>query len=142
MSTRLDFSLCVPRTFVTVSANPVHATTAASAIVSFFISDESVIEMGITTLHALMCSTPLLGIMFVFSFSFQGMGKGKEALTIAISRQGFIFLPCVILLNKFFQLRGLIYSQPIADIVSVAMSFVIFLHINKELKTQEKAAAQ
>ncbi|MBQ3966711.1 MAG: MATE family efflux transporter [Treponema sp.] len=111
-------------------------------IVSFFINDESVIEMGITTLHALMCSTPLLGIMFVFSFSFQGMGKGKEALTIAISRQGFIFLPCVILLNKFFQLRGLIYSQPIADIVSVAMSFVIFLHINKGLKTQEKAAAQ
>ncbi len=106
-------------------------------IVSFFISDEAVIAMGITTLHALMCSTPLIGIMFVLSFSFQGMGKGKAAFILAVSRQGFIFLPCVFLLNKFFHLRGLIYSQPIADLVSIVMSLVMFLWINRALKAGE-----
>ncbi|MBQ9622166.1 MAG: MATE family efflux transporter, partial [Treponema sp.] len=89
-------------------------------IVSVFIKNPSdiVIETGVKMLRALMFSSPLLGILFVLNFSFQAMGKAKESLALAISRQGFVFVPCTIIMNKLIGLEGLILSQPIADIVS------------------------
>ncbi|MBQ7158825.1 MAG: MATE family efflux transporter [Treponema sp.] len=107
-------------------------------IISIFINDEDVIAMGINMLRALMFSSPVIGILFVFNFSFQAMGKAIPSLALAISRQGFVFLPSVFILNHFFQLRGLIMSQPIADIVSILIALCMFLWINKGLKQQEQ----
>ncbi len=106
-------------------------------IVTVFIRDPSVIDMGSKMLRALMFSSPLLGILFVFNFSFQAMGKAKESLALAVSRQGFVFVPCTIIMNKLIGLEGLILSQPIADYVSVIMAFIMFLFMNKEFKQME-----
>ena len=106
-------------------------------IVSVFIGDSSVIDMGSKMLRALMFSSPLLGILFIFNFSFQAMGKAKESLVLAVSRQGFVFVPCTIIMNKLIGLEGLILSQPIADYVSVIMAFVMFLFMNRNFKNLE-----
>lgn len=106
-------------------------------IVSIFIKDEAVIEMGMKMLRALMFSSSFLGILFVFNFSFQAMGKAKESLALAISRQGFVFVPCTIVLNAFFHLEGLILSQPIADIVSIIIAFTMFMFMNKDFAKVE-----
>lgn len=103
-------------------------------IVSVFIGDEDVIEMGVKMLRALMYSSPFLGILFVLNFSFQAMGKAKESLALAISRQGFVFVPCTIIMNKLIGLEGLILSQPIADIGSILIAVTMFLFMNKEFR--------
>lgn len=103
-------------------------------IVSVFIGDETVIEMGMKMLRALMYSSSFLGILFVLNFSFQAMGKAKESLALAISRQGFVFVPCTIIMNKLIGLEGLILSQPIADIVSILIAVTMFLFMNKEFR--------
>lgn len=103
-------------------------------IVSVFIGDEDVIEMGVKMLRALMYSSPFLGILFVLNFSFQAMGKAKESLALAISRQGFVFVPCTIIMNKLIGLEGLILSQPIADIGSILIAVTMFLFMNKDFK--------
>lgn len=107
-------------------------------IVSIFIDDAGVIEMGSIMLRALMVASPVIGILFVLNFSFQAMGKAVQSLALAVSRQGFVFLPCVILLNKFFGLKGLIYSQPIADYVSIAMALIMFVFVSRDFKRIEK----
>ena len=106
-------------------------------IISVFINDEGVIETGITMLRALMLSSSFLGILFVFNFSFQAMGKAIPSLALAVSRQGFVFLPCVFILNHFFQLQGLVLCQPIADIVSILIALGMFLWMNKDFKQME-----
>ncbi len=103
-------------------------------IVSVFIGDEDVIEMGVKMLRALMYSSPFLGILFVLNFSFQAMGKAKESLALAISRQGFVFVPCTIIMNKLIGLEGLILSQPIADIGSILIAVTMFLFMSKEFR--------
>jgi len=103
-------------------------------IVSVFIGDEAVIEMGMKMLRALMYSSSFLGILFVLNFSFQAMGKAKESLALAISRQGFVFVPCTIIMNKLIGLEGLILSQPIADIVSIFIALTMFMFMNREFK--------
>lgn len=111
-------------------------------IISVFIRDDAVIQAGIGMLRALMVSGPFLGLLFTFTFSFQAMGRAIPSLILSISRQGLIFLPVIVLSNMFFGLEGLIYSQPIADLVSLCLAFIIFLILNKSMKAHEAAYAQ
>ncbi len=105
-----------------------------SQIISFFIKDPVVIESGVMMLRALMLAIPFLGIMFIFNFSFQAMGKAIPSLMLSLSRQGFVYLPLLLIGRALAGLNGIIYAQPIADIFSVIMSIVMFLYINKKMK--------
>lgn len=107
-------------------------------IVNVFINDTMVIEAGIRMLRALMVSSPVIGILFVFNFSFQAMGKAIPSLALAVSRQGFVFLPAIILLDTFFGLEGIVLAQPIADYVSILIALCMFLYMSKGFKNMER----
>lgn len=110
-------------------------------IVMIFIKDAQVVEYGSKMLKALMLSGALIGIMFVFSFSFQAMGKAIPSLILSISRQGFVFLPVLIISSKLLGLNGIIYAQPIADLCSLCIALIMFLVISKQFKIQENQVA-
>ncbi|MEG1829865.1 MAG: hypothetical protein RR309_10690, partial [Cellulosilyticaceae bacterium] len=73
----------------------------------------------------------------------QAMGKAKEAAILAIGRQGLFFIPMVILLPKVFEggvpsflegltsypmesgLYGVMFAQPIADIITLVLAIVL-----------------
>ncbi len=126
-------SLC---TFVLGSVLTIIFCIFTRQIVWAFIQDEEVVRYGVAMLRAFMISGPLIGLMFVFEFTFQAMGKAKAALVLSLSRQGFVFLPVLIILNRAFGLNGIIYTQPIADIASLIMSFLMFVFIFKKLKQE------
>ncbi len=107
---------------------------SADTIVQIFISDAEVIKYGAQMLKALMLSGPVIGVMFVFSFSFQAMGKAIQALILSVSRQGFVFLPVVIIASKVLGLDGIIFAQPIADIASLLLAFIMFVQIIEKAK--------
>lgn len=110
-------------------------------IINVFINDQAVIETGIKLLRMLMCSGPFIGIMFVFNFTFQAMGKAIPALVLAASRQGFIFLPMIYLLNAIFHLDGVILAQPIADFCAIFIALGMFLSMNKRFAQASRAQA-
>lgn len=101
-------------------------------IIHLFIDNKDVIDYGIDMLRAIMLSGPFIGILFVFNFTFQAMGKAIPSLVLSLSRQGLVFFPVLILSNKLFQLKGIVYSQPIADFVSIFLALGMFLIINKK----------
>lgn len=106
----------------------------ASDIIKLFIADEQVMAYGEMMLRALMISGPFLGILFVVMNTLQAMGKAMLSLVLSICRQGIIFLPIIIIFNQFFGLNGLIYAQPIADLLSLGISLVFFmLVLSKEI---------
>jgi len=107
-------------------------------IINIFSKDPAVVAMGVNMIYSLMASTPIIGIMFVFNFSFQAIGKGIQSLILAVSRQGIIFLPAVLIMNRFFGMNGIIFAQPIADAIAVFIAWTMFLGINKNLKAQLK----
>lgn len=109
----------------------------SAQIISIFMNDPDVIETGIRMLRALMISSPVIGILFVFNFSFQAMGKAIPSLVLAISRQGLIFLPAIFILRALFAQHGVILAQPIADFCSVFIALGIFLYLNKDFKKME-----
>ncbi len=86
---------------------------------------------AVKMLRALMLSGPFLGLMFVNNNAFQGMGRGLSSLILSISRQGIIFFPVMLIANAFIGLNGLIYAQPIADLCSIVMSFIMMAVIQR-----------
>lgn len=103
-------------------------------VISMFINDSEVIELGVKMLIAIMSPGPVIGIMFIFNFSFQGMGKGIQSLILSIGRQGLIYIPLLFILNATIGLEGIIWSQAAADFACVIMSFVMWMVIKKEMK--------
>ncbi|HOV62458.1 MAG TPA: MATE family efflux transporter [Spirochaetia bacterium] len=109
----------------------------ANRIVSLFIANKEVIDTGTMILRALMVSNPILGVMFTFTFTFQAMGKAVQSLILSISRQGFVFIPMLFIGRALAGLNGIVYAQPVADLVSICMSVWMFLVMNKNFSTQD-----
>ena len=65
---------------------------------------------------------------------FQAAGKAIQALILSVSRQGFVFLPVIIIASKVWGLDGIIFAQPIADIASLLLAFIMFLQIIEKAK--------
>lgn len=103
-------------------------------VISLFINDAEVINYGVKMLTALMVPGTVIGIIFVINFAFQGMGKGVQSLFLAISRQGLVYFPVLIIMDKISGLDGIIWAQPSADIVCVVVSIIMFSATLKGLK--------
>ncbi len=112
---------------------------AREPIIRAFIDDAAVIEQGIKMMIALQLSGPVIGILFLCINTLQGMGKAIPSLVLTICRQGLVFVPMILILNAVFGLDGIIYAQPVADYISIAVAVTICLTI---LRKQEAAHAK
>lgn len=110
-----------------------------SSIINLFNgeNDPLVTEYGVKILRALIITGPFIGIMFAFNFAFQGMGKPVPSLVLSLGRQGLIFLPVVIIMNRIFAFDGIIYAQPAADLICVVLSAIMFAVIVSKQKKAE-----
>ncbi len=108
----------------------------AGNIVNLFINNEEVVKVGTIMLRALMISNPFLGIMFVFEFSFQAMGKATQSLILAVSRQGFVFIPMLFIGRLLAGENGIIYAQPVADIAALFISYGMYHSLKKKFVTE------
>lgn len=107
-------------------------------VVELFIDNENVVHYGVLMLRALMASGPVIGCMFVLNFSFQGMGKGVQSMILSLGRQGVIYFPLLIIMNKFVGLEGIIWAQAAADFACVIMSVIMFIFVMKGINEKEK----
>ncbi|EKV58283.1 MATE family efflux transporter [Brachyspira hampsonii] len=102
--------------------------------VAVFINNEEVIDYGVKFLVASYAIAPIIGFQFVFMSTFQALGKSIPSLILSLSRQGIAFIPTILIGTKLFGINGIIWSQPIADIVSVALATVMYIYIYKKMK--------
>mgnify|MGYP001090680891 FL=1 len=114
---------------------------ARQTIIRAFIDDSQVVAYGIQMVIALQISGPVLGILFLCINTIQGMGKAVPSLVLTICRQGLVFIPAVYILNGIFGLDGVIYAQPVADFISIALALAICLGIFRKMDKQGKAEA-
>lgn len=70
----------------------------------------------------------------VYGTLFLALGKAKEGGILSISRQGIFFIPVILILPHVIGLNGVIYSQAIADLLTVILTAVLAVKLKKELK--------
>ena len=108
----------------------------APSLVGIFTGSGQVITVGARVLRTLMWILPFVGATSMSRMSFQAMGKPKHAFVITLVRQLILYIPLLLLLNHFFAFGGMIWAQPVTELIMMAAS-VGFL--SAVIKT-EKAA--
>lgn len=99
-------------------------------LVRLFIEDINVIQLGEQILRVIIISIPVLGIVMLITVTFQAIGAARPSLILSIARQGFIFLPVLLIGNYFFGMDGLIFAQPLSDIGAVILAIFLFKKIS------------
>ena len=62
------------------------------------------------------------------------MGAATASLVINLSRQGIIFIPALFLLKASLGLTGLLWAQPVADVLSLILAVTLYLGTYKKMQ--------
>jgi multidrug efflux pump len=109
-------------------------------LVAVFTPLGEVRSSGSAILRTLILSLPFMGGITLCSTTFQAMGRPLKALILTISRQGLLYIPLLFLLNHLFGLSGMVYSQPITDLIMLLVSSAFILKVLHSLKTDLRGA--
>ena len=76
---------------------------------------------------------------------FTSIGAVKQGIVLSASRQGFILLPILLILPRFFGLNGVLYAGPISDglaaLLSVTMVIINFRGLTKKQREETEKTA-
>ncbi len=110
---------------------------AAPALISVFMSNETIVDYGTRFLRGFCLSIPLLPIDFLAVGVFQALGKGTYSFVFAIMRKIVLEIPAIIILNLIWPLWGLAYSQFVTEFVMAILAFITLTRLLASLTKQE-----
>jgi putative MATE family efflux protein len=114
-----------------------------AAIVSRFTKgDAEMIRIGAASLRANGISIMLFGFYTVYSSLFLALGKGREGFILGACRQGICFIPVILLLPMVWGLNGIMYAQPIADVLSAVITVFMAIPLHKKLNEMQRKTAE
>lgn len=112
----------------------------SKGVVSQFTKDDlEMVRIGEVSLRANGLSFMLFGFYTVYSFLFLVMGKAKEGFFLGACRQGICFIPVILILPRVMGLNGILFSQPIADVLSAVITVFMAISLHKKLDTEKTA---
>ncbi len=106
----------------------------SDSLVACFIDSESIREYGVPFVRTLLLSGPVMGVLFIYINALQAVGAAGYSFLLSISRQGIIFIPCLLLFDRLFRLGGAVAAQPVADVLSLLLAVCLFLRTKKRMK--------
>ena len=113
-------------------------------IASLFLSDKPgmtpselamnafVLENTPSAMRWVFAATPIIALQLIGAAYFQAVGKAVPALLLTLSRQGFFFIPLVLILPQYLGELGVWISFPIADVLA---TMVTGFFLRKEIRT-------
>ena len=104
-----------------------------SPIISCFGKDETMQEIARIALRANTIMFFTFGFQFVYSTLYMAIGRARQSLLLNIGRQGLFFIPIILLLPSYWELNGVLYAQPIADVFATLMTLFFAVRIHKEI---------
>lgn len=131
----------------TINTAIIYATLLASVVFIFlmvfpepitllFTSDTFVLSKAPSAMRWVFAATPIIAIQLIGAAYFQAVGKAKPALLLTLSRQGFFFIPLILILPKFYGELGVWISFPISDVLSTLITaYFLRREVRLKLKT-------
>lgn len=121
----LKFSLCLAVGLSAVMTVICYA--GAGPMVKAFLEDADAYGYGMEFARTLIISGPVLGILFVLVNTIQAMGAAIPSLVLSVARQGFVYLPVLLIFNSVFDsARMLVMAQPVTDYMAVLLAAILY----------------
>ncbi|MBE5901692.1 MAG: MATE family efflux transporter [Lachnospiraceae bacterium] len=108
----------------------------APQLIGIFTENPEVIAVGSRVLRTIMCILPFVGAVSMSRTSFQAMGKPQYAFGITLVRQLILYVPLLLILNHFFAFGGMIWAQPITEVIMMAVSVGMLYRILQKLRRE------
>lgn len=103
----------------------------AEEIVRVFTDDPLVLKDTPNAMRWVFSMIPIIAVQLIGAAYFQAIGKAVPALLLTLTRQGFFFIPLVLILPQFYGEMGVWISFPLADLLS---TLVTAYFLNKEIR--------
>lgn len=111
------------------------AVFSGEIISQFTKNDTVLITTGQKALTAYGVSFFLFGFYTVYSSLFLALGKAKEGFILGACRQGICFVPIIGILTLIWGLNGILYAQPVADVISALITVFMAVRLHKKLNS-------
>ena len=114
------------------------------AITSLFLSSKTdlpaiekatnlfVLEHAPPAMRWVFAATPIIALQLIGAAYFQAVGKAIPALLLTLTRQGFFFIPLILILPLYLGELGVWISFPIADVLATV---VTGYYLRREIRT-------
>ena len=101
-------------------------------LLRLFDASEHMLEIGVPALRIISLSFIFAGYCIIVGSVFQALGNGVYSLIVSVARQLFVILPVAYVFAELFGLHMVWWAIPIAEIVSVLLSTLLFRRIKRQ----------
>ena len=106
----------------------------APQLIGLFRDDPKVIEYGALALRFQCLTFPVHGWIVMSNMLQQSTNKTIPATFLSIARQGFFFIPCILILSSLLGILGIQMAQACADALTFICAVPLQLYILKNMK--------
>jgi len=103
-------------------------------LIRAFIQEPTTAGYGIQFLQARCFATPFMFLSFHMVHFMQAINRGKISFALAVIRQLCLNIPILLLMNAILGINGIIWTQMIADILNVIVSYIIYFMVIRKIQ--------
>lgn len=129
----LNFDILVQVVYAVVSGGLL--ILFARPVTALFMNQPDIVNAGSYMLIATIITTPLVGIILVYTTVFQSVGNAWAAFIMAIARQGIVYFIALEILKATFGYHGIVWAQAASDIITCIIGYFIY---EKSLDLKDK----
>lgn len=100
---------------------------------AMFDASETMLAIGVPALRIISISFLFAGFCIICGSVFQALGNGIYSMLVSIARQLVVLLPVAYLLARLGNVNYVWWAFPIAEIMSLIMSAIFLIMINKKI---------
>ena len=98
----------------------------ARPMVGAFIRDEETVRLGARFLRGRCFALPFMLAGYHIVNFMNAVGRGRISFLLAIIRHVVLIIPLLILMNRAFGLDGLVWAQPVADLINAIVAYAFY----------------
>lgn len=100
--------------------------------------DAELIALGSYALSVNLVLLPVIGFQIICANYYQAIGKPKQAMVLSLSRQVLILIPALLIIPKYFGLKGVFMAGPVSDLGAALLTAVCIYQELQQLNEKEK----
>lgn len=129
----LNFDILVQVVYAVISGGLL--ILFARPVTALFMNQPDIVNAGSYMLIATIITTPIVGIILVYTTVFQSVGNAWAAFIMAIVRQGVVYFIALEILKVTFGYHGIVWAQAASDIITCIIGYFIY---EKSLDLKDK----
>lgn len=110
----------------------------AEKLVLIFNGDPELIKLAAFGMRTFLFMLPLVGAQIIITNYFQSIGQVKISMFLSLLRQVIVLIPCLIIIPMFKGLSGVWMAGPTADLISVIITYSVFIKTSRNYLYESK----